>query len=82
MRQVSREARRRALLAHALRQDGLKFKEIGEVMGVGPARARSLVMAGERCLRWRYQHIAAALERLQALCKRHGAGVLEFLDSQ
>lgn len=69
-RQIWRDARRRALQAHALRADGLSYRAIGEQMGIGRARARELALKGLRIVTRDFQHIAEALEELQIRFKQ------------
>lgn len=48
--QISSEATSRALSAAAYRSDGLTFREVGEILGVGKARAAQLCNRGESIL--------------------------------
>ena len=65
-RDIFRDARRRALQAHAMRVDGLTYAAIGTELGIGPSYARDLAMKGSRVIERRFQHVAEALEELQA----------------
>lgn len=56
----------RAVKAHQLRADGKSYREVGELMGVSPTRARQLSYAGSPDARARQQDGQAAWEQLRA----------------